>query len=139
MSMQKRNSGTIRILIVDDHQIVRQGIRTLLEKSRPAWEICGEASDGSEALVKARTLQPELILLDVSMPGMNGLEVARRLRKEVPQAKIIVMSQHDPVHLLPGVMAAGGDACLDKSRLAADLVETIKKLCIRDQQPAPSE
>jgi DNA-binding NarL/FixJ family response regulator len=108
----------LRILIADDSALVRRGVI---------------------GLVKARTLQPELILLDVSMPGMNGLEVARRLRKEVPQAKIIVMSQHDPVHLLPGVMAAGGDACLDKSRLAADLVETIKKLCIRDQQPAPSE
>ena len=118
----------MRILIADDSALVRRGVIGLLS-SEASWEICGEASDGSEALVKAQTLQPELILLDVSMPGMNGLEVARRLRKEVPQARIIVMSQHDPVHLLPGVMAAGGDACLDKSRLAGDLVETIKELC----------
>lgn len=125
----------MRILIADDSAMVRRGVISLLS-SEPSWEICGEASDGSEALLKARTLLPDVVLLDVSMPGLNGLEVARRLRKEVPQAKIVVMSQHDPVHLLPGVLAAGGDACLDKSRLAADLVNSIKKSCPRDQQPA---
>ena len=127
----------MRILIADDSAMVRRGVIGLLS-SEAGWEICGEASDGSEALAKARALLPDVILLDVSMPGLNGLEVARRLRKEVPQAKIIVMSQHDPAHLLPGVMAAGGDACLDKSRLAADLIDSIKKLHPRDQQPAAS-
>jgi len=127
----------LRILIADDSAMVRRGVIGLLS-SEAGWEICGEASDGSEALAKARALLPDVILLDVSMPGLNGLEVARRLRKEVPQAKIIVMSQHDPAHLLPGVMAAGGDACLDKSRLAADLIDSIKKLHPRDQQPAAS-
>jgi DNA-binding NarL/FixJ family response regulator len=127
----------LRILIADDSAMIRRGVIGLLS-SEASWEICGEASDGSEALAKARALLPDVILLDVSMPGLNGLEVARRLRKEVPQAKIIVMSQHDPAHLLPGVMAAGGDACLDKSRLAADLIDSIKKLHPRDQQPAAS-
>jgi DNA-binding NarL/FixJ family response regulator len=128
----------LRILIADDSAMVRRGVIGLLS-SEASWEICGEASDGSEALLKARTLVPDVILLDVSMPGLNGLEVARRLRKEVPHSKIIVMSQHDPAHLLPGVMAAGGDACLDKSRLAADLVDSIKNLHPRDQQPAASK
>lgn len=117
----------MRILIADDSAMVRRGVIGLLS-SEASWEICAEAKDGSEALAKARALLPDVILLDVSMPGLNGLEVARRLRKEVPQAKIIVMSQHDPAHLLPGVMAAGGDACLDKSRLAADLIDSIKNL-----------
>ena len=125
----------MRILIADDSAMVRRGVISLLS-SETNWEICGEAADGSEALLKARTLVPDVILLDVSMPGLNGLEVARRLRKEVPHAKIVVMSQHDPVHLLPGVMAAGGDACLDKSRLATDLVDSIRNLPPRDQQPA---
>ena len=125
----------LRILIADDSAMVRRGVISLLS-SETNWEICGEAADGSEALLKARTLVPDVILLDVSMPGLNGLEVARRLRKEVPHAKIVVMSQHDPVHLLPGVMAAGGDACLDKSRLATDLVDSIRNLHPRDQQPA---
>ncbi len=127
----------MRILIVDDSSMVRRGVIGLLS-SEASWEICGEASDGSEALAKARALLPDVILLDVSMPGLNGLEVARRLRKEVPKARIVVMSQHDPAHLLPGVMAAGGDACLDKSRLAADLVDSIRNLHPRDQQPAAS-
>jgi len=128
----------LRILIADDSAMVRRGVIGLL-LSEASWEICGEASDGSEALAKARALLPDVILLDVSMPGLNGLEVARRLRKEVPQARIIVMSQHDPAHLLPGVMAAGGDACLDKSRLAADLIDSIKNLHPRDQQSAASK
>jgi len=128
----------LRILIADDSAMVRRGVIGLLS-SEASWEICGEASDGSEALAKARALLPDVILLDVSMPGLNGLEVARRLRKEVPQARIIVMSQHDPAHLLPGVMAAGGDACLDKSRLAADLIDSIKNLHPRDQQSAASK
>lgn len=128
----------MRILIADDSAMVRRGVIGLL-LSEASWEICGEASDGSEALAKARALLPDVILLDVSMPGLNGLEVARRLRKEVPQARIIVMSQHDPAHLLPGVMAAGGDACLDKSRLAADLIDSIKNLHPRDQQSAASK
>ena len=128
----------MRILIADDNAMVRRGVITLLS-SETNWEICGEAADGSEALLKARTLVPDVILLDVSMPGLNGLEVARRLRQELPETKIVVMSQHDPVHLLPGVMAAGGDACLDKSRLAADLVDIIKNLHPRDQQPAAAK
>jgi len=128
----------LRILIADDSAMVRRGVIGLLS-SEANWEICGEASDGSEALSMARALLPDVILLDVSMPGLNGLEVARRLRQEVPQARIIVMSQHDPAHLLPGVMAAGGDACLDKSRLAADLIDSIKKLHPRDQQSAASK
>lgn len=128
----------MRILIADDSAMIRRGVIGLLS-SEASWEICGEASDGSEALVMARALLPDVILLDVSMPGLNGLEVARRLRKEVPQAKIVVMSQHDPAHLLPGVIAAGGDACIDKSRLAADLVDSIRNLHPRDRQSAASK
>jgi DNA-binding NarL/FixJ family response regulator len=128
----------LRILIADDSAMIRRGVIGLLS-SEASWKICGEASDGSEALVMARALLPDVILLDVSMPGLNGLEVARRLRKEVPQAKIVVMSQHDPAHLLPGVIAAGGDACIDKSRLAADLVDSIRNLHPRDRQSAASK
>jgi DNA-binding NarL/FixJ family response regulator len=99
-----------------------------LLSSEPDWHICGEAADGSEALLKARELRPDLILLDISMPGINGLEVSRLLRQEVPQAKILVVSQHDPIQLLPRVLAAGGDACVDKSCLGTDLLASIKNL-----------
>ena len=115
----------MRILIADDSDIVRSGIVSLLS-AEMNLNVCGEARNGLEALQKAQELQPDLILLDVSLPDINGLEVARRLRLEVPKMKILVISQHDPVQLLPRVIKAGGDGCLDKSRLAADLVVTIE-------------
>jgi DNA-binding NarL/FixJ family response regulator len=96
--------------------------------SEPTWEICGEAPDGTEALRRAQELQPDIILLDISMPGIGGLDVARRLRRELPKMKIIVMSQHDPVHLRARVIEAGGDVCLDKGLLATELLATIKSL-----------
>jgi DNA-binding NarL/FixJ family response regulator len=115
----------MRILIADDNDIVRRGVRGLLS-TESDWTVCGEARDGSEALQKARELLPDVVLLDVSMPDVSGLEVARRLRLEMPKAKLLIISQHDPRLILPSVLAAGGNGCLDKGRLAADLVATIK-------------
>ena len=117
----------MRILIADDNDIVRRGVRGILARVAN-WEVCGEARDGSEALRKARELLPDLILLDISMPGTNGLEVARVLRQEVPETKILVISQHDPIQLLPRVIEAGAHACVDKSRLDPDLVATMESL-----------
>jgi DNA-binding NarL/FixJ family response regulator len=117
----------MRILIADDNEAVRLGVARLLT-SETGLTVCGEARDGAEALQKARELLPDVILLDFSMPGMNGLEAARVLRRELPEAKILVISQHDPIHLLPSVVEAGGDACLDKSRLSTDLLASIKSL-----------
>src|ERR1700680_1806060 len=119
--------GGMRILIADDSDVVRRGVRGILSSEKDL-EVCGEARDGLEALQKARELSPDLILLDISMPGMNGLEAERRLREEWGQAKILVISQHDPVQLLPSVVAVGADGCVDKSRLSEDLVASIKKI-----------
>jgi DNA-binding NarL/FixJ family response regulator len=117
----------MRILIADDSDVVRRGIAGVLS-SETNWEVCGEARDGSEALWKTRELLPDLILLDISMPAINGLEVARLLRQEVPKVKILVISQHDPIQLLPRVIEAGGDACVDKGRLGTDLLASIKSI-----------
>ncbi len=117
----------MRILIADDNDIVRRGIIDILSEESE-WNVCGEAKNGSEALQKAHELEPDLILLDVSMPDISGLEVARRLRLEVPKAKILVVSQHDPAQLLPRVIEAGGDGCLDKGCLGTDLLTAIKRL-----------
>jgi two-component system response regulator NreC len=114
----------MRILVVDDNQAIRRGVTKILS-TRPDLEVCGEAKDGTEAIQKAQELQPDLILLDISMPGLDGLATARILSQTVPQAKILIMSQHDPVHVLPGALQAGADGCLDKSRLGTDLLPAI--------------
>lgn len=117
----------MRILIADDTDLVRQGLIRLLSEET-GWTVCGEARDGLEALQKARELLPDLILLDLRMPGLNGLEATRRLRLELPEAKILLITQDDPLQVRPAVIEAGGDACLDKGRLGTDLVTTINSL-----------
>jgi DNA-binding NarL/FixJ family response regulator len=114
----------VRILIVDDNERVRRGVAGILE-SRADLQPCGEAQDGPEAIRKAANLNPHLILLDVSMPGLNGLEVARLLREQSPSVKILVMSQHDPIQLLPRAVRAGANGCVDKSLLATELLPGI--------------
>jgi DNA-binding NarL/FixJ family response regulator len=117
----------MRILIADDNEHVRRGVRNILS-SVPGWEICGEAKDGTEALQSAADLQPDLVLLDISMPGLSGLEVARLLRDQVPAARILIMSQHDPAMVLPHALEVGARGCVDKGRLATDLLHAIQNI-----------
>jgi len=90
---------TIRILLVDDHPIVRQGLKTLLE-GHGGWEVIGEASDGAEAVEKAKELRPDVMVLDVTMPRMNGLEACRVLRNQAPQLEILFVTQHDSPQMM---------------------------------------
>ena len=117
----------MRILIADDNHLVRMGIRRILS-SQSNHEVCGEASDGTEVLRLAHVLLPELVLLDVSMPGSGGLQVARILRRDLPQVKVVIMSQHDPSYLSSHVTEAGAHGCIDKSHLDSDLAATIEKI-----------
>jgi DNA-binding NarL/FixJ family response regulator len=117
----------MRILIVDDHRLVRRGVGDLLSKEA-GWEICGEASDAAEALEKASQLSPDLILLDISMPNGSGLETARRIRQQIPHVKILMMSHHDATQFEQSAIESGADGCIDKARLALDLVGIIKSL-----------
>jgi DNA-binding NarL/FixJ family response regulator len=117
----------MRILIADDNEKVRRGVSEMIS-SETGWAICGEAADGREGLREARILLPDLILMDINMPGLSGLEVSRLLRQQVPKAKIVIMSQHDPIQLLPRAIEAGAHACVDKSNLANDLLPTIKSV-----------
>jgi DNA-binding NarL/FixJ family response regulator len=116
----------MRILIADDNSLVRHAIRTLLSKE-VGFEVCGEASDGPQTLEKIRELRPNLVLLDISMPDTSGFQTARLIRDEFPEIKIVIVSQNDADRLLSGALEAGADGCLDKSRLAADLVPAIKR------------
>jgi DNA-binding NarL/FixJ family response regulator len=117
----------MKILIADDNERVRTAVARLLS-SETGWTVCGQATDGHEAVAMTRDLKPDVILLDVNMPGISGLEVARRIRAENSITKILVMSQHDPVVLVPRAIEAGADACVDKSRLGIDLVPAIAGL-----------
>lgn len=115
----------VRILLVDDHPIVRQGLKTLLE-GRPGWEVIGEASDGSEAVEKANVLKPDVMVLDVTMPRMNGLEACRLIRKQSPQLEILFVTQHDSPQMMREALDAGARGYVVKSNAARDLLEAVE-------------
>jgi two-component system response regulator NreC len=117
----------VRILIADDNALVRRGILGLLA-GQTGCEVCGEAVDSADAIQKENELQPDLILLDVSMPGTNGLETARILKQKLPRIKILIISQHDSKQMLPRSLEAGADGSVDKARLGSDLLPAIRKL-----------
>jgi DNA-binding NarL/FixJ family response regulator len=117
----------IRVLIADDNELIRRGIAGLLAADKDI-EVCGEASDSSETIKEADELGPDLILLDVSMPGTNGLNAAQILRQQLPSVKILIISQHDFNQLLPRALEAGAHGCIDKGRIATDLLLTVRKL-----------
>jgi DNA-binding NarL/FixJ family response regulator len=117
-----------RILIVDDHQIVRQGVRALLADMRPDWEICGEAENASEALNAIRSLGPDLTVLDITMPGASGLELASQVRTLGLPGKILIFTMHHSERLLVDVRAAGAQGYVLKSQAARDLVYAIERL-----------
>jgi two-component system response regulator NreC len=100
-----------RILIVDDHQLVRKGIGFLLEGN---WDICGEAENGQEAILKVGELKPDLVILDLSMPIMSGTAAARQIRRVAPDTKIVFLSMHDSETIIELTRLAGADACLTK-------------------------
>jgi DNA-binding NarL/FixJ family response regulator len=116
----------MRILIADDNFRLREGIRSMLSEAN--HEVCGEAADTDETVRLASELRPDLILLDISMPGAGGLEAARQIRHVLPDTKILVMSHHDPVHISGPAIEAGAQGCIDKGRLGPDLLREIERI-----------
>ena len=116
-----------RILIVDDHEVVRQGIRTIL-KSRPQWEVCGEAINGKDAIDKAKKLKPDVIIMDITMPEMSGIEATRELAKQKVPSAVLIFTMHESRNLSDTVREAGARGFVLKSHAARDLLEALERL-----------
>ncbi len=117
----------IKVLLVDDHAIMRDGIRALLSLDDDI-EIVGEAGEGKEAIEKARQLLPDIIVMDIAMPGMDGLEATRRIMKEVPKAKVLILSQHNDKEFILSSIKAGSAGYIPKRALGSELVSAIRAL-----------
>jgi len=115
----------IRILIVDDHGIVRAGIRSLLE-SQPDVEVVGEAARGEEAIEKAKQLHPDLVLMDIALPGMNGIEATRQIKKELPDISVLVLTMHDDEEFFFPVLRAGASGYILKEAEPQELLYAIR-------------
>src|ERR1700752_1910123 len=120
-------SATVRIVIADDHEIFRRGLRSLLE-SHSDWQVCGEAGNGREAIEKVRELKPDVVVLDVTMPQVNGLEAAREIRRIVPESKVVILSQHEPALMRQSALAAGAGAYVTKSEVSRELMNAIEEI-----------
>lgn len=117
----------LRILIADDHEVARKGIRSLLE-NHAGWEVCGEARDGREAVELAAKMKPDVVLLDIGMPNLNGLNAARQILAAHPQTRIMVLTMHDSDQVVREVLSAGARGFLLKSDAGRDLVAAVEAL-----------
>jgi DNA-binding NarL/FixJ family response regulator len=117
----------IRILLADDHNVVRKGLRKTLEEE-PDWQVCGEASDGYEAVRLALELKPDIVVLDVAMPGLNGIEVTRKIKKALSDVEVLIFTMHDADEMILGAFAAGARGFVLKSNDELELVEAIKSI-----------
>lgn len=132
----EQQSGAMRILVADDSEVVRTAICRYLGLTLSV-KVCAEAKDAADAFDKAQALLPDAVLVDLSMLGRNYLEAIRALREKFPLMRILVMSQNDPELFVAGLVKAGADGMLDKSRLAAELIPALDRM--RDgHSPPPS-
>jgi DNA-binding NarL/FixJ family response regulator len=126
-----------RILIADDHEIVRQGLRRLLE-TQPGWQVCGEASNGREAVEKVRHLKPDVAVLDFGMPELNGVEATRQILKESPRTEVLILTMHDAKQLTHKVLEAGAHGFILKSDGSRHLVAAVQALLEHKSFLSPS-
>jgi len=117
----------MRILVADDHDLMRRGLKVLIE-SRPGWQVCEEAHTGREAVAKAEQLKPDVAILDISMPELNGVEAARRIRKVSPDTEILILSVHYSDQLIRDILEAGVRGYIIKSDSDRDLLVALDTL-----------
>ena len=117
----------LRIFVADDHEVVRRGICALLT-SHPGWQVCGEAADGGEAVEKITQLRPDIVILDIGMPRLNGLEATRQILRNFADQKIAILSITDSEHVIQEALRAGAKAYILKSDAATDLIAAVEAL-----------
>lgn len=117
----------LRILVADDHDLMRRGIKALLQ-SRAGWEVCGEAHTGREAVTKAEELKPDVVILDISMPDLNGVDAAKRIRKVSPDTEVLILSVHYSDQLIRDILEAGVRGYIVKSDSDRDLIIAVETL-----------
>src|ERR1700756_5097919 len=117
----------MRLLVVDDHEIFRRGVRSLVLE-QPHFTVCGEATDGQDAIDKARDLRPDLIVMDISMPRLNGLEATRQLRSILPDCEVLILSQHENPDMARQALKAGARGYVVKSSVSKDLISALTKV-----------
>jgi DNA-binding NarL/FixJ family response regulator len=116
-----------RILVADDHEVVRQGVRAILQ-ARPDWQICGEAGDGREAIHLTKELRPDVVVMDITMPNMSGLEASLEIAKLKLPSRVLIFTMHESKSLAPSVRKAGAQGYVVKSRAARDLIDALDRL-----------
>ncbi|HEU5411644.1 MAG TPA: response regulator transcription factor [Candidatus Acidoferrales bacterium] len=126
----------MRILIVDDHEVMRGGLRSLLE-TRPNWEVCGEAATGMEAIEQTKALRPDVVVLDISMPGSSGLEAIPVIRQGTPRPDVVILSRYEEREMRDKAIEAGARDYIPKSQgLARDLLQAIDSI-VRERSALP--
>ena len=119
--------ASLRVLVADDHEIVRKGLCSIVDEQAD-WEIAGEASDGREAVDKAKALRPDVSVVDVSMPGLNGLEATRQILRHDAEAKVLILTMHESDLLIREVLDAGARGYLLKSDASRELVAAVEAI-----------
>ena len=122
----------LRLLVVDDHQLVRKGVVAAIEDDGH-WEVCGEASTGREAVAAAERLNPDIVVMDISMPDMNGLEATRQILKGCPQTQVLILSMHESEQIIREVLDSGARGYILKSDAGTDLITALEAL--RSRKP----
>ncbi len=115
----------LRVLVADDHPIVRRMVRTTLQEN-PSFEVCAEAIDGAEAVEEAKHLKPDVVVLNMNMPRMNGYEAAREIKKQVPESAIVILSTHVDKHFVEEAKKIGVGVYVSKSKVAEALFDAIR-------------
>jgi DNA-binding NarL/FixJ family response regulator len=125
-----------RVLIVDDHAFIRRGVQNILQ-AVPEWQFCGEADNGNEAIRLADELRPEVVIMDVSMPGLNGVEAARQIRQRHPLIKILLLTLHESSELATTAFRAGVNGYLLKSDAEQELIRALSVVCTEGTYISP--